>query len=163
MGITIEPSCRIATVNVHVLLLKGPTHLPCLLCPYPTCFIVPCHVCSILPCLTLLTLALAMPANNQSTLVETYPLVIDGFWLLEFNYGPWNFPLPLSFSHTYTWLLQEPYYKRRPFGDMQMCVSLLVLCNVVPSVVYCCTSPTIDVRLLLTNVRTSPTTFCMWP
>jgi hypothetical protein len=31
VGITNEPSCKFTIVHVRVLLLKGPTNLPCLL------------------------------------------------------------------------------------------------------------------------------------
>lgn len=78
VGIASEPSCKITIAHVWVVLLKGPTCLPYLLCltlvplcltlPYPIYFALPLpHFIFALPYLTLPTLPLVMSANNQPT------------------------------------------------------------------------------------------------
>lgn len=138
MGVTIEPNYKTIATHVHVLLFKGPTCLPCLLCfaSIPLCFTLPCPVYFTLPlphfilsCRTLPYLPYpwpCLPTTDQHWLRPTLQLLMD--------FGSWNlimaFGISLSLFHIYSWLLQEPYYKRRPFGDMQM------LCTVV-NVVQC--------------------------
>jgi hypothetical protein len=50
VGITRGPSYKFTTIGVLVLLLKGPTQLPCLLCSVLVSF---CLVLSAQPCLAL--------------------------------------------------------------------------------------------------------------
>jgi hypothetical protein len=64
VGITNEPNCKFVIAHVHVLLLKCPTHLPCLLC----LALVPVfRACSALPLLHFILPYPACPALPLAT------------------------------------------------------------------------------------------------
>ncbi len=85
VGISNKPNYKCATICVLVLLLKGPTQLPCLfyLALIPLCFALPCSICSTLPMpkTLLLLIALLLLIHFQTLIIPLttiFPIVVRG-------------------------------------------------------------------------------------